>query len=297
MASVCASQSVLPLLNIFSFFACNLLSPSILLQSVNSSFPVTTMSTATFIDLAKTPAPETPTREVFEEGQDAKSSRSSLRASRSYHCSGLQPSQPNVIDVEEESGITVDDEGPAYPVSRPNTTHHIDQLQLMGKATAKSRGQSTFNSTPSSCSVEVGVPVGLPLRRLNQNTNSPSPKRRCRGLNRSSIPAPRMRETFQLQHEEDTIVDLTINDNFPVLKQSKSSSKRGIPDILDISDGDEQTSVAQKGTPHLSKATEVPLSLLREARAGRRLVASGISSGPAAFGKNVKGSFESVVDL
>jgi hypothetical protein len=50
-----------------------------------------------------------------------------------------------------------------------------------------------------------------------------------------------------IAEEEDNIVNLTINENFPILRSTKSSLKRGILDFLAVSDGEEQSLTLQTG--------------------------------------------------
>jgi hypothetical protein len=112
----------------------------------------------------------------------------------------------------------------------------------------------------------------------------------------SNISQLQRERELEIAEEEDNIIDLTINENFPISRLTKSSPKRGIFDLLSFSDGEEQNPTPQKGPPSFIDTTQSPSSL-RDAGARKRLTAPGIRRRLAALGQNVKVYTQGVVDL
>jgi hypothetical protein len=182
--------------------------------------------------------------------------------------------------------------------------HGEDELQIQNRTPTRNRGQGALNSALPSRRLDRNGSFDVSFSRPNINVAPPSAKRRCSGLNRSAHPASGMSNRSQLQREreleiaeeEDNIVDLTINENFPILRSTKSSPKRGILDLLAVSDGEEQSPTPQTGPPSFIDADDSP-SMQREARARNRLTAPGIRRRLAALGQNIKASSQTIVDL
>jgi DNA (cytosine-5)-methyltransferase 1 len=284
------------------------------------------MSMAAFVDLTKADTPKTPTRRTLQQEQKT-------NASKSYHFPLSQLNQSGVVNDKVSDGNIDHDRG-IYPIPvtptmtrksspipppsktlakpspshsrllQPMTAHNEEELRIQSRTPARSRGQNALNSTPPSRHLDKNGSFDVSFSRSNINVASPSAKRRCCGLNRPSHPVSRMSNRSRLQREreleiaeeEDTIIDLTINDNFPISRLPKSSPKRGIHDLLGVSDGEEQNPTPQKGPPSFIDAGESPSSR-REARARNRLTAPGIRRRLAALGQNVNVNSQGVVDL
>ena len=263
---------------------------------------------ATFIDLTKASRPETPKRTVIlPQEDDASASGSSIQASRFYHYPLLQPIQYGLKDVDEELDTAPDDDRCVYPVPAAATTarrssvvstpctrlldisspqskvsllttpQSVDELQVINDTPTKRKGQRPLMPARSSRGLEVDGFAELPLNWLNIDGTSPSAKRRCSGLTGSSTsvssmsdkPQPRREKELELAEEEDSIIDLTISENFPVSRPSKPSRKRGIPDLSGVSDNDGQA----------------------------RLIVPGIKRRLAALGRNIQVDSQNIIDL
>ena len=284
------------------------------------------MSMAVFVDLTKVDTPKTPTRRMLQQGQAA-------NASKPCHFPLSQLNQNGVINGKVSDGNT-DHDKDIYPIQvtptmtrksspmptpfrtlvkpspshsrllQPTTAHSEDEWRIQSRTPTKSRGQNALDSTPPSRHLDKSGSFDVPFSRSNISVASPSAKRRCSGLNRPSHPVSGMSSRSQLQcereleiaEEEDNIIDLTISENFPISRLTKSSPKRGIIDLLGLSDGEEQNPAPQKSPPPFIDADESSSSQ-REARARNRLTAPGIRRRLAALGQNVKVNSQGVVDL
>jgi DNA (cytosine-5)-methyltransferase 1 len=278
------------------------------------------MSMATFVDLTKADTPKTPTRRTLQQEQNT-------TASKSCHSPLSQRNQNGVINDKVIDG-NIDHDRDIYPIpvtptmTRPSSgtstkpspphnrplqpmiAHGEDELQIQNRTPTRNRGQGALNSALPSRRLDRNGSFDVPFSRPNIDVAPPSAKRRCSGLNRSAHPASGMSNKSQLQREreleiaeeEDNIVDLTINENFPILRSTKSSPKRGILDPLAVSDGEEQSPTPQTGPPSFIDADDSP-SMQREARARNRLTAPGLRRRLAALGQNIKASSQAIVDL
>jgi DNA (cytosine-5)-methyltransferase 1 len=266
------------------------------------------MSMATFVDLTKADTPKTPTRRTLQKEQNTE-------ASKSCHFPLSQRNENGMINDKVIDG-NIDHDREIYPIpvtpimtrtpsrtlTKPSPPHN--RLQIQNRTPTKSRGQGALSSAPTSRRLDKNGSFDVPFSRPNTNVTPPSAKRRCSGLNQSSHLDSGMSNRSLLQREreleiaeeEDNIIDLTINENFPILRLTKSSPKRGRLDLLGVSDGEEQNSTPQKGPPSFIDADDSP-SGQREARARNRLTAPGIRRRLAALGQNVKVSSQGIVDL
>src|SRR4051794_30182564 len=268
---------------------------------------------AAFVDLTKADTSTTSTRRTLQQEQDT-------NASKSCHFPLPQLNQNGAINDKGSDG-NIDHERGIYPILvtptmtrksslvrtpsrnlikhspphnrllQPMTAHSEDELQIQNRTPTRNRRRGGLNSAPSSRPLDKTDSIDVPFRRSNINVALPSAKRHCSGLNRSPHPVPGMSNISQLQRErelqiaeeEDNIIDLTINENFPISRLTKSSPKRGIFDVLSVSDGEEQNPTPQKGPPSLINTTQSPTSL-RDSRARKRLTAPGIRRRLAALG-------------
>jgi DNA (cytosine-5)-methyltransferase 1 len=281
---------------------------------------------AAFVDLTKADTPKTPTKETLQQKHSAYASKSCyFPLSQQNQNSGINDEAivgnidndksiypiPVTPTTRRKSSLTstpsrtlINPSPPHNRVLQPTIAHSEDELQIQNKPSTRNRGQDTLNFAPSSRRPDQNDTVNMPLSRSKANVAPPLAKRRCTGLSRSSHPVSRMSNGSQLEREreleiaeeEQRITDVTIHENFPILRPTKSSPKREILDFLDVSDGEEQKPSPQKGPPSFRDADDSP-SQPRETRAGNRLAAPGIRRRLAALGQNVKLSPQSVVDL
>lgn len=229
------------------------------------------MSVPVFVDLTEVRPLKTPSKDVSHASRIASTSSSGLRASRAFTYLSPHRRWKGAIEVDGEMDFTSDcskvftkPAPAALSFERPESP--ITPRNNQRPTFSPQSGHSSFNSNSSDTDdVEIltytptrrkkggSLPafspkrnrtlrssfntdgfVELPFSRLNIQTTTPSPKRRCSGLNRSSIPTlPTMLTppTTQPLHggkdsnsadEEDNVIDLTIQGNFPVQKSAKT---------------------------------------------------------------------------
>jgi hypothetical protein len=283
---------------------------------------------ATFINLMKTSAPETPTRQVYRPRYEASGSNSSLQASRSYHYLHFQQSQLCGTDDEKKIDLNIKKDGRVYSLSiTPATTRRFDFTRIPYRSlTEPSPSRSTLLQsihTQSEDGVQTLIkkatrPTGqsslqsiwptddpeVPFSRLAIGAASPSAKRRCVGLQRSLISGHEINPTASPYSEaelkdaerEDDVIDLTISDNFPTWNYSKVNPKGGILNFLKEPDSDKKNSNPGQRTSHSSGATDTVINL-REVEFSRRLAAAGVKRRLAALGRTVRINPRGIIDL